>query len=904
MDKEAPPEVELSAKNAKPEEAKKGRAGSIKSEKETKPKTLSEQVLLLYENGYCQLYLSILLIVSLFLSSAWILANAADQTDDVKDGILLWIFVTFILESVLLSFVLPGYFLSFFFWMDVVGTLSIVLDISWISNTFMPESSNQHQKGSILRAARAAKLGARYGRLMRLLKFVKFFKMFPCFKSGADDAPEPTMSAVRKVSQVLSEVLSRRVAALVMLLVIIVPFLNYETTDSSLLTWGDVFQTMIKNTTYTSYDYDTRIQDFHDYYNGKDTNAVKAKLRTYAGVFVRDFGTTHLRSSNVITFEADTHVDIGGGVFEKYSVHLETDYTVPNQWNALFGILLIILVILVLVGFTASFNSAVDALIVVPLEKMMGTLRKSASDMLRSMQVMDKSVSEENRVLDDDLEEELETALLEKMVEKLARIVKQVTGRGELEVDANVDKATAVWLTENFSTATKRIEEKKRAESLSQPEMEYNVDQAQEQLRLMEGHSTVDPTVVNSWNFDVLKYTTAELMEVCNYLFDVFHLFQEFKCPSNIMAAFLQDISGRYMNNPYHNFPHAIDVTQTVYRMIMVPQLNLVLTSLDIFSMLIAAVGHDVGHPGVNNAFLVKVKDELALRHNDRSPLENMHCSLLYQILGNPATNIQCGLSLAQWRDSRKIVLALILGTDMVHHFEQISKAQVFLEVNGDDTKRFCRGQQEQILCLADEKSKLFFMEVLLHSSDISNPFKPFAICEQWADLVVAEFFQQGDKEAAMGMDISPMMDRRNSNMYNMQLGFIEFVVSPLINSVVNILPPLYELATHLTSNFQTWGERRKAEIRGDAISSAVASKLTLEAAATTTAAASETHRSPRASINMGPSRPDLKPEVIEECNKMDDRVAKFKEKITSLKINEHDRVRHKRSSFNTHSSG
>ena len=200
----------------------------------------------------------------------------------------------------------------------------------------------------------------------------------------------------------------------------------------------------------------------------------------------------------------------------------------------------------------------------------------------------------------------------------VARIVKQVTGKGELEVDANVDKATAVWLTENFSTATKRIEEKKRAESLSQPEMEYNVDQAQEQLRLMEGHSTVDPTVVNSWNFDVLKYTTAELMEVCNYLFDVFHLFQEFKCPSNIMAAFLQDISGRYMNNPYHNFPHAVDVTQTVYRMIMVPQLNLVLTSLDIFSMLIAAVGHDVGHPGVNNAFLVKVKDELALRHNDR----------------------------------------------------------------------------------------------------------------------------------------------------------------------------------------------------------------------------------------------------------------------------------------------
>ena len=107
---------------------------------------------------------------------------------------------------------------------------------------------------------------------------------------------------------------------------------------------------------------------------------------------------------------------------------------------------------------------------------------------------------------------------------------------------------------------------------------------------------------------------------------------------------------------------------------------------------------------------------------------------------------------------------------------------QLFLEVHGEDTVRFCRGQSEQIECLSDDKNKLFFLEVLLHCSDISNPFKPFFICEQWADLVAAEFFQQGDKEAAMGLDISPMMDRASSNLYNMQLGFIEFVVSPLIN--------------------------------------------------------------------------------------------------------------------------
>jgi hypothetical protein len=54
-----------------------------------------------------------------------------------------------------------------------------------------------------------------------------------------------------------------------------------------------------------------------------------------------------------------------------------------------------------------------------------------------------------------------------------------------------------------------------------------------------------------------------------------------------------------------------------------------------------------------------------------------MHCCTLYEVLSAPQTNILCGLSTSQWRDSRKIILNLILGTDMVHHFEQIQKAQV-----------------------------------------------------------------------------------------------------------------------------------------------------------------------------------------------------------------------------------
>lgn len=101
--------------------------------------------------------------------------------------------------------------------------------------------------------------------------------------------------------------------------------------------------------------------------------------------------------------------------------------------------------------------------------------------------------------------------------------------------------------------------------------------------------------------------------------------------------------------------------------------------------------------------------------------------------------------------------------------------------MNGEDVRGFCCGQKDDIDCFRDEKNRLFILELILHCSDISNPFKPFDICAAWADLVVEEFCRQGDRERSEGLEISPMCDRATVNLYNMQMGFIEFVVSPLI---------------------------------------------------------------------------------------------------------------------------
>ena len=131
------------------------------------------------------------------------------------------------------------------------------------------------------------------------------------------------------------------------------------------------------------------------------------------------------------------------------------------------------------------------------------------------------------------------------------------------------------------------------------------------------------------------------------------------------------------------------------------------------------------------------------------------------------------------------ILTSSVIADDTIPNYRPrlLTLPQLFLEVNGTDTRSFCSCEKETIDAFADDNKRLFVMELLLHCADISNPVKPFNIYKKWASLVCEEFCLQGDREKAEGLEVSPMMDRDQMNLPNMQLGFIEFVVVPLYSS-------------------------------------------------------------------------------------------------------------------------
>jgi hypothetical protein len=72
-----------------------------------------------------------------------------------------------------------------------------------------------------------------------------------------------------------------------------------------------------------------------------------------------------------------------------------------------------------------------------------------------------------------------------------------------------------------------------------------------------------------------------------------------------------------------------------------VPSLTSVCLWLEIPSkhcrLLVAAMGHDIDHPGVNNDYLTKTSDPIAILYNDHSVLENAHCASLFFLMYDSA---------------------------------------------------------------------------------------------------------------------------------------------------------------------------------------------------------------------------------------------------------------------------
>jgi len=59
--------------------------------------------------------------------------------------------------------------------------------------------------------------------------------------------------------------------------------------------------------------------------------------------------------------------------------------------------------------------------------------------------------------------------------------------------------------------------------------------------------------------------------------------------------------------------------------------------------------------------------------------------------------------------------------------------------------------------------------------------------------------------EKSAGIPVQMLNDRDKVNRPNSQIGFIEFMIAPMVESMVHIFPTLDDLADNLGKNIQRW---------------------------------------------------------------------------------------------------
>ena len=279
------------------------------------------------------------------------------------------------------------------------------------------------------------------------------------------------------------------------------------------------------------------------------------------------------------------------------------------------------------------------------------------------------------------------------------------------------------------------------------------------------------------------------------------------------VEPFLYSVNENYKETTlYHNSLHGADVTQSLCVYFLNSNAEEICESnvLDILGIIVSALGHDLGHPGLTNNFHINASTDLAITYNDASCLENFHTSFLFKILRKEENNIFDKLTTENYKSIRKRMISQILATDMANHGEVMSliraKVKVFQEHEGEGD-----GEEEEKFNLlsGNEKTKFEEQQVLLnylmHSADLGHNCKKYEISKKWVHLLCEEFWLQGDQEKKLGIPVSFLCDRDKIDVPASQVNFLRGFIISSFDCLVSIFPNLKYTMDNAKNNIKEW---------------------------------------------------------------------------------------------------
>ncbi len=327
--------------------------------------------------------------------------------------------------------------------------------------------------------------------------------------------------------------------------------------------------------------------------------------------------------------------------------------------------------------------------------------------------------------------------------------------------------------------------------------------------------------LIVNYSVDPYDYSHDELIFLSVEIFKYYHLLEIFEFSEAAASNFFYAVKDLYRtNNDFHNFRHAWGVMHMCFQ-ILLHGADQHLDAFDILAVLVAAICHDVGHPGNNNAFELAINSDVSKKYaqpNEICVLEKYHASETQSLLSKKATrknsNILVTLSEGEKQKFFHQVKFIILGTDMAKHSQLVEEAkelinQIVIEhppvpteltfkqdngatsssssvgtdslsgsvlnspsssdiSGGGSTKSKSRSklhdrdmvekQYHNPKVLLQPEVRLALTRIIVHTADIGAQTQQLRIATKWAERVYNEFRSQAEKERALGIVTSPFI--------------------------------------------------------------------------------------------------------------------------------------------------
>lgn len=290
-------------------------------------------------------------------------------------------------------------------------------------------------------------------------------------------------------------------------------------------------------------------------------------------------------------------------------------------------------------------------------------------------------------------------------------------------------------------------------------------------------------STVSSIEFDAVAFPKNEQFRILLFFFHDLGLLKEFNIQIETILRFITSISEQYHHVPFHNFNHAVDVTQMAYMIVKVGRLFSNFTKLEILALLVSAICHDMGHRGKMGTSS-KVQTPLSLLFKDQPVMETFHCSSAIKTIGKPSCNILSSLNADQLHDFWVLVIDTILSTETSQHQKIID--DVKLSFAPDET-----------LPLANTQQRARMMKLILRIGNLASCARPFDSTKSWSSVLSDEFTD--DSENA-GEKTPQEIARWNAD-------HLKAIAAPAFELLSKAVPLLKGIGKQFKRNVEKWEE-------------------------------------------------------------------------------------------------